>query len=144
MKRKREGDSKRPARVASTLRDAIQEVIARGLSDPRARGLISITEVNVTPDLKHAEVLVSILPDKHQDLTLHALKHAARHIRREAGELMALASLPELHFKADVRLKQQAEVYQALAKAREERESRGETLADAPNDGDAPAGSDER
>jgi ribosome-binding factor A len=148
MKKKREGDNIRTERVASTLRDAVQQVLAKGLSDPRARGLITITRVTVSPDLKNAEILVSILPDKHQDLTMHALRHAARHIRRQAGELMALHTLPELVFKTDDQLKQQAAVYQALAKVREEREqkergSRASEGSDGEEEGGPGAAKDE-
>lgn len=113
--------NQRVERVASTLREALQAVIARGLSDPRARGLITVTEVRVTDDLKKADVYVTVLPDQHQELTMHALRHAARHLRREAGELMALRALPELVFKSDRGIKQQAAVMEALAKARAER-----------------------
>lgn len=111
--------TRRVERIISTLQQSVQRVIARGLSDPRARGLITVTEVTVSDDLKSATIYVSVLPDKHQDLTLHALRHAARHIRRQTGELMALHQLPEFDFRLDTRLKQQAAVYDALAKARE-------------------------
>lgn len=111
--------NRRLERVRSTLREAVQKVISRGLSDPRARGLITVTEVWVSDDLKNADIFISVLPEQHQDLTMHALRHAARHIRREAGELMALHQLPEFTFKLDTRLKQQAAVFEALAKARE-------------------------
>ncbi len=123
--------SQRTERVASTLREALQAVIARGLADPRARGLITVIEVRVTDDLRKADVFVSVLPDEHQDLTMHALRHAAKHIRRQAGEAMALRQLPELFFKADRGIKQQAAVMEALAKARAER---GE--ADPPSEDD--------
>lgn len=111
--------TRRVERLVSTLQQAVQQVIARGLSDPRARGLITVTEVTVSDDLKAATIYVSVLPDKHQDLTLHALRHAARHLRRQTGELMALHQLPEFDFRLDTRLKQQAAVYDALARARE-------------------------
>ncbi|MBX3386649.1 MAG: 30S ribosome-binding factor RbfA [Phycisphaeraceae bacterium] len=121
--------NQRVERVASTLREALQAVIARGLADPRARGLITVTEVRVTDDLKKADVFVSVLPDEHQELTLHSLRHAARHIRRQAGELMALRELPELVFKTDRGIKQQAAVIEALAKVRAERQQTAESEA---------------
>lgn len=108
------------------------QTIAKGLSDPRARGLITVTEVKVADDLKTAEVFISVLPDKHEELTLHALRHASKHLRRQAAELMALQHLPELHFKLDTRLKQQAAVYDALAKVRREQEARGAAKPSAP------------
>ncbi len=111
--------TRRVERLVSTLHQAVQQVIARGLSDPRARGLITVTEVTISDDLKAATIFISVLPDKHQDLTLHALRHAARHIRRQTGDLMTMHQLPEFEFRLDTRLKQQAAVYDALARARE-------------------------
>lgn len=125
--------NQRVERVASTLREALQAVIAKGLADPRARGLITVTEVHITDDLKKADVFVSVLPDQHQDLTMHALRHAARHLRRQAGERMALRELPELVFKTDRGIKQQAAVIEALAKVRSERQA-AEQPADQADD----------
>lgn len=116
--------NKRVERIASTLREAVQQVVARGLADPRARGLITITSVRVSDDLKTADIFVSVLPEKHQDLTMHAIRHAARHIRRESGELMALRELPQFNFLLDTSLKEQAAVFDALLKVRQEAEQR--------------------
>lgn len=104
--------------VESTITRAIQQVLAKGLNDPRYRGLVSVTELRLTKDLREATVLISIYPEKHQELTMHAIVHATRHIRREAGDLVALDRMPDLHFRLDTRLKVQAEVLDALAKAR--------------------------
>jgi ribosome-binding factor A len=105
--------------LQSTLRRAIQDVLAKGLNDPRYRGMVSVTELRLTRDLREATVFISIYPEKHQDLTMHAIVHAGRHIRREAGDLVALDRLPELHFKLDTRLKAEAELLGALSKAKE-------------------------
>lgn len=126
--------NKRLERVASTLREAVQKVILRGLADPRARGLITVTEVRITDDLKVADIYISVFPEDRQELTMHAIRHAATHLRRQAGDLMALHELPEFNFKLDIRLKQQAAVFQALAKAREEEERN----APSPDGTDAP------
>lgn len=117
--------SHRVEKIESTLARAVQEVLRRGLHDPRARGLISVTGVDVSPDLHNAIVFVSVLPEEHQDLTLHALRHAAKHIRREAGELMAIKRLPDLDFRLDLSLKKQAEVFDVLAKIEQQRHEGG-------------------
>lgn len=106
--------------LQSTLRRAIQDVLAKGLNDPRYRGMVSVTELRLTRDLREATVFVSVYPEKHQELTMHAIVHAARHIRRQAGDLVALDRLPELHFKLDTRLKAEAELLDALAKAKQQ------------------------
>ncbi len=116
--------SRRTERVGAELREAIQKVIAKGLSDPRVRGLITITNVKVTEDLRQARVGVSVFPEDKEALTLHGLQNASRHIRRSAGELLALAKMPELTFESDASIRRQSEVLGALAKAREERETK--------------------
>jgi ribosome-binding factor A len=104
-------------KVQATLARAVQQVISQGLHDPRAGGLISVTKIDLSPDMASAMVFVSIYPEDRQELSMHALRHAARHIRHQAAELIALRRMPELQFRLDVSLKHQARVYQALAQA---------------------------
>jgi ribosome-binding factor A len=124
--------NRRTNQVASTLRTAVQEVISRGLADPRIRGLITITEVTMSDDLQQATLRVSIYPEERQVLTLHGLQAAAAHIRREAGELMALKRMPTLQFRLDESLKRQAKVLGALAQAAEEHGAPAENAEEAP------------
>ena len=101
------------------LQKALQEYIARGLNDPRVGGLVTVTAVRVSEDLKNADVMVSVLPEEKEELSLHGLRHASTYIRRKVGDMVALRQLPQLHFKLDRSLKKQAEVLAALAKAAE-------------------------
>lgn len=109
--------SHRPKQVASGLQRAIQQVINRGLQDPRVRGLITITEVRVSSDLRDATVMVSVTPEEHEALTLHGIRSAAKHIRRQAGELVRMRTLPTLHFKIDRAGKEQAKIIAAINRA---------------------------
>lgn len=120
--------SRRIEQVESTLQRAIQQAIARGLHDPRAGGLITVTGVKVTPDLKSAFIMVSVLPDEKQELTLHALRHAAKHLRRRVGDIIDMADLPEFVFRADATTKQQGRLLDAFSRIQQEREA----AADAP------------
>ncbi len=107
-------------RLASSLEKGVQQVLARGLQDPRVRGLITVTKVDVTEDSKQATIGISVLPAEHQKLTVHGLQSAARHIRREVAELIRTRTMPELRFVEDDSLKKQAEVLSTLARVREE------------------------
>lgn len=109
--------SHRPLQVAATLQRAVQTVLTRGLSDPRVRGLITVTRVEVADDLRDATVYISVRPEEQEALTMHGLKSAAVHIRRHAGELIEMRSLPRLHFKTDRAVKAQASVIAAINKA---------------------------
>ena len=116
--------SHKAEQLASELRSAVQAVIDRGLSDPRVSGMITITEVRVTPDHKTAFLRVSVMPADRQKLTMHGLTAAAAHIRRQAGDRVRTRSMPELRFELDVSTKKQAEVMGAIARATEEREKK--------------------
>jgi ribosome-binding factor A len=103
--------------VASVLHRAVQQVITRGLNDPRVRGLISVTKVQVSGDLADATVSVSVMPAERAELTLHGLRHAARYIRTEVGRSVRMRRVPRLSFKLDASLKKEAQVIAAINEA---------------------------
>lgn len=115
---------RRTLQVASTLEKAVADVLARGLSDPRARGLITVTGIEVTDDFSFAKISVTIMPEEHEQITMHALTAAAGYIRREAMKHIHLREMPHLTFFLDTGLKNQARVFELLNKAAEEREQR--------------------
>ncbi len=110
--------------IAATIDRQLQSLLARGLQDPRIRGLITITKVRVTDDLTTAFISISVLPAEKQALTMHGLKAAAGHIRRELSKTVAIRRLPMLSFQLDESLKREAEVLEALGRVRDEREAR--------------------
>lgn len=107
--------------VESTLRKALAQVLQRRISDPRIRGMLSITKIDLTTDMKQAKVMVSVLPEEYAKRTLAGLKAANRHIQSEVKKLVALRIVPHLRFELDHSLKQADQVFQAIdeAKARE-------------------------
>ena len=119
--------SRRTEQIASTLLETLREVFSRGFQDPRIRGLITVTEIDLAPDLATASVLISVLPEDHEELTLHGLRAAASHIRHEVGERLDMRRVPTFTFKLDRTLKKQVGVIQALARAAAEREARQPT-----------------
>lgn len=120
--------SHRVEKVASTLLYAIQQVLARGLHDPRVSGLITVLSVDVTPDLKNATVRVSVLPEEKQQSVYYGLRDASRHIRHEVSEIVNMRSVPHFTFKVDSTLKKEAQTLAAIAKVADER------AAKAPSD----------
>ncbi len=132
--------SHRNEQIASVLHRAIQQTLAKGLADPRIRGVITITGVKLSPDARTAAVSVSIIPEEHERLTMHGLQSAARHIRRNVGELVDMAVVPDLNFKLDRSLKAQAAVIQSIAQASAELDSRAAQAraAQPPRDAAAP------
>ncbi|MBI1369772.1 MAG: 30S ribosome-binding factor RbfA [Planctomycetes bacterium] len=112
--------SHRREQLESTLRKALGQVLAEGLSDPRVRGMISVLSVKVSDDGHTALVNVSVLPEEHQALTVKALQHASRHLHATVSKRVAVRTMPHLQFVLDTSLKKQAAVMEAIHKANED------------------------
>ncbi len=139
--RKQSGPNHKPEQMASALMRAVQQIIARGLQDPRVSGLITVTNVRVTPDLAEAFISVSVYPEDREKLTLHGLESAKAFIRREAGDLIKSRSIPAFVFRLDRSLKVQAGVLQDINRAMEATrasEASREAEGDRPGDGKTP------
>ncbi|MCH7546369.1 MAG: 30S ribosome-binding factor RbfA [Planctomycetes bacterium] len=104
--------------VTSVIQRAVQTIISRGLNDPRIRGMISITQVRLSPDFAQATLFVSILPIEHESLTFHGLSHAAPHIRYQLSRAVSLRRVPRIEFRLDKSIKKQNQVLSAIARAR--------------------------
>lgn len=92
----------RGLRVADQIQRDLAEIIAFELKDPRV-GMITITEVQVTPDYAHAKVFFTMLLDDKQAIenTLAGLHKAAGFIRGQLGRRLTIHTIPELHFVHD-------------------------------------------
>jgi ribosome-binding factor A len=94
--------SRRQERVRELIRDELSAVIQHEMHDPRLGGLISITDVSISPDLKFARVYLSVLGDEEEQRdALKAARSAAGFLRRTLGSRTTLRYVPELHFEAD-------------------------------------------
>ena len=93
--------SKRTEKVGDLIQQTLAQALHREISDPRLK-LLSITGVEVTGDLAHATVYISMLGDdtKLQD-ALKALDKAKGFLRRYIAKECQLRATPELHFKHD-------------------------------------------
>ena len=89
-------------RIEEQFRIELSEVIEREIQDPRI-GLVTVTHVKVSPDLRHARVFVTVLGDAAQrKKTLEGLRSAASHVRRSLSKrLHHLRRIPELIFDYD-------------------------------------------
>jgi ribosome-binding factor A len=117
--------SHRLEQVASTLHRAVAANIGKGLGDPRIRGLISVTRVDVSPDMRHADVFVTIMPEQHEKLTMEGLKAAELHIQNAVKPQLPMRLMPHLHFKLDTKLKKEMAVLQSISEARARDEKDG-------------------
>jgi ribosome-binding factor A len=118
--------STRTARVRSSIQKSIQTSLSRGLGDPRIRGLISVTDVDVAPDLGQARIKISVVPDKYESRVVRGLQSAAGRLRAELAQSARLRKVPKLVFEIDRSLKNQAEL-EALVRKNESQLDSDET-----------------
>ena len=107
--------------MASNRIGRINEEVQRELAaliptvkDPRVTGMISVTAVDVTPDLKFAKVYVSVLDKGGSGQVLKGLKSASGYLRRELGRALNLRHTPELSFFQDDSMAKGAKILEML------------------------------
>ena len=91
----------RLGRIDEQYRKEISQILNYELKNPNVTGLISVTKVKVTNDLKFAKVYVSILNSKNLNDTLAGLKKSAGFIRSELAKRVNLRNTPEIIFELD-------------------------------------------
>lgn len=93
--------SQRSQRVAELIKQEISKLLQRGLKDPRI-GFVTVTDVEVTRDLRYAKVYISVLGDENsKQETMKGMNAANGFIRREVGKYLHLRHTPEISFKFD-------------------------------------------
>ena len=117
MAKPAQGKNRRIDRVGDLVRAELSEILVRGLKDPRVKaGFVTVTDVDVSSDLRHALVWVSLFgDDKAQVEALDGLEAAAGFLRRELGQRMTTKHTPALRFKRDKSAEQGAWVETTLA-----------------------------
>ncbi|MGB9428663.1 MAG: 30S ribosome-binding factor RbfA [Gammaproteobacteria bacterium] len=104
-------------RIAAQLQRELSELILREVKDPRVH-LVTVTNVDVSPDLSNAKVQISVLgADGPQPEVVAALNHAAGFLRHHLGRALKLRSIPELRFSYDEVLDRAARLETLIAKA---------------------------
>ncbi|RLC95339.1 MAG: 30S ribosome-binding factor RbfA [Chloroflexi bacterium] len=108
--------SRRLERVNSLVRQEISDLLQREVKDPRLGGLVTITEVSTSRDLRHAKVLVSVIgSDSEQKEVLATLTTASGFMRRELSRRLRLRRIPELVFEYDESIDRGAHVLQLIS-----------------------------
>jgi ribosome-binding factor A len=113
-------DHRRSERVAEGIRAEVATFLAEDAKDPRIVGLVTVTGVDVTRDLRHAKVFVSIMgSDTERQATLEGLDSAASHLRSRVGRALRLRVAPEITFRYDESVARAAKIEALLAELRE-------------------------
>lgn len=124
--------SQRTDRVDELLRQEIGRILAKDVQDPHI-GFATVTDVETTPDLRHAKVRVSVIggaPERAEALA--ALDRAMGYVRHELGARLRLRRIPALHVTLDDSAERGTRVLQILEELEHGHDEAGEALADAP------------
>ena len=105
--------SNRIGRINEEIQRELSTLI-RTVKDPRVTGMISVTAVNTTPDLKFCKIYISVLDKSDVDQVLKGLKSASGYLRRELGRALNLRNTPELTFVRDDSIDQGAHILDML------------------------------
>ena len=107
--------NRRSERVSELLREELGQLIVRDLKDPRLSGIVSITVVETTNDLKKARVSVSVMGSPEvQEAAMRGIESASGYMKHELGKRLSLRHVPELSFVLDHSLDQAEYMYQLL------------------------------
>ncbi|SCZ49409.1 30S ribosome-binding factor RbfA [Thiohalomonas denitrificans] len=115
----------RTRRVGEQMQRDLAELIQREVNDPRI-GFVTISGVEVSRDLEHAKVFVSLLDQQGDaEQSLQALTHAAGFLRRELGRRMSTRTVPRLRFVLDTSIQEGSRLSSLIDEAvRRDRERR--------------------
>ena len=90
----------RPQKVADLIQREIADLLRHEVRDPRV-GMVTLTSVDVAPDLSHAKIFFTLLDSKQKDETARALQRAAGFLRSQLSHRMSMYTTPELRFVYD-------------------------------------------
>ena len=109
--------TRRQQRLNVLFREELSELIRSEVRDPRLAALVSITKVDVSPDLEHATVYVSILSDEEEKAaSMTALRSAAPYLRRHLLSRIRIRRIPALQFVLDHSIEDAAHVLELMKK----------------------------
>ena len=107
--------SRRTDRINGVIRQEISLLLSRELNDPRLSGVVTITKVDIKPDLQHARVYVSVLGDQvHKETVLKGINSATGFIRRELRGRLYLRHVPNLDFVLDESLEDASHIFKLM------------------------------
>lgn len=115
-------DSRRADRVGEAIREEVARFLNEGAKDPRLVGLVTVTGVEVSRDLRHARVFVTILgSDSERAASIDALDSMKGHLRSRLAKSLRLRVAPELGFRLDDSVARAARIESLLAEVREKK-----------------------
>lgn len=88
-------------RLEQDVKVALSNIITYDVKEPSVTGLISVTDVKITPDQKYAKVYISVFGKQNKEKVIEALKKATGFIKTELGRKVRMRNIPALQFELD-------------------------------------------
>ncbi len=125
---------RRVARVSELIKREVSQLLMSGIKDDRVQiGMVSVTDVDVSGDLQHAKIFVSIYgTEDERAATMQGLKSAAGYVRGVLGQRVRLRRTPEVLFVEDRSLERGTQMISLLNRLSEERQVREAQQGDSP------------
>lgn len=117
----------RVQRIRELIREEVSDILHRGTKDPRV-GFVSVTDVELSNDLRHAKVYVSVLgSEEERTRTMDALQRAVGFVRSELAKRLRIYHTPEIQFRLDTSIERGTRVLQLLRELGRSEGGKGET-----------------
>jgi ribosome-binding factor A len=124
----------RSDQLGEVINHEMSDLIRTRMKDPRI-GFASITDVEVSADLRHAKIYVSVLgTEQEQRDTLAGLNHAAGFLRHELAQRLTIRFTPEISFRLDKSIERGVELISLINKVTGNKRAEGEPLETAPHE----------
>ena len=116
--------TRRQEKVARVVKEAVSDAILNHLNDPRIEGFVSVTRVDMAPDLRNADIYLSIFGknDAAQNRTFDAISHAKKRIQSMVARRMQSKFCPVLHLYKDEKFKKTLETMKLIEQTVNNRE----------------------
>lgn len=116
----------RAQRLGELIKQEISDILLKDVNDPRI-GFVSVTDVEVSGDLRHANVYVSVYGEEEErDKSMKGLKKATRYIRKLLGERITVYHTPEILFRYDNSIEYGAHISKLLDEVKKQ-EDKGDS-----------------
>ena len=114
--------SRRQEKIKRIIKEAVSDIIQNRLNDPRIEGFVTVTEIEVSSDIRNADISISILAvdEATAKKTFIAIKHASTHIQSMLAERMTTRFTPILRFIKDEKMKKTLETLRIIEEAASE------------------------
>ncbi|MGM0369547.1 MAG: 30S ribosome-binding factor RbfA [Bacillota bacterium] len=114
----------RPQKVAQLIREEVSQLLRREVKDPRIGNFVSVTDVEVSEDLRHAKIFVSTINDEQEEL-MEGLEATRGFIRKKIGDRIRLYHTPEVIFRYDDSIERGSRIFEIIEDLNEDEANEG-------------------